>query len=76
MVLARREVSKDVELLVLRHESAVLRPPVGCQNCVIDLDLVFHAARSHSLKDQRGDHSAVGPVVRGLGWVGRCMVIS
>ena len=25
MVLARREVSKDAELLVLRHESAVLR---------------------------------------------------
>jgi len=25
MVLARREVSKDAELLVLRHENAVLR---------------------------------------------------
>jgi putative transposase len=27
-VLVRREVSKDVELLVLRHENAVLRPHV------------------------------------------------
>jgi hypothetical protein len=25
------------------------RGPVGCQNCVIGLDLVFHAARSYSL---------------------------
>jgi hypothetical protein len=27
MVLARREVSKDAELLALRHENAVLRIP-------------------------------------------------
>ena len=41
----------------------------GCQDSVIGLDLVFHVARSYSLKDQRGEHSTAGAVHAGP-WLG------
>ena len=40
----------------------------GAKN-VIGLELVFHSARSYSLKDQRGEHSAVGAAHAGP-WLG------
>jgi hypothetical protein len=36
---------------------------------VIGLELVFHGARSYSLKDQRGEHNAVGAAHAGA-WLG------
>jgi hypothetical protein len=48
---------------------ASLDPCGGCQGSVIGLDLVFHVARSYSLKDQRGEHSAAGAVHAGP-WLG------
>ncbi len=44
-LLARSDTSKDTEILVLRHEVAILRrpvahpKPVGCQNTVWSCDL-------------------------------------
>jgi hypothetical protein len=40
-LLARSSRSKDVEILVLRHEVAVVTPPVGCQNSASGVELVF-----------------------------------
>jgi putative transposase len=61
MVLARREVSKDAELLVLRHESAVLRRQTGRVRCQ-PADRLWLAALSRLIPRRRwGEVFAVTP---------------
>jgi putative transposase len=67
MVLARREVSEDAELLVLRHENAVLRRQIGR---VRDqrADRLWLAALSRLVpRRRRGEVFAVTPVTL-LAW--------
>jgi len=52
MVLARREVSKDAELLVLRHENAVLRRQIGLV-CYQPGDRLWLAALSRLIPRHR-----------------------
>ena len=67
MVLARREVSKDAELLVLRHENAVLRRQVG-RVCYQPGDRLWLAALSRLIPRQRwGEVFAVTPATL-LAW--------
>jgi putative transposase len=63
MVLARREVSKDAELLVLRHENAVLRRPAGRVRCQ-PADRLWLAALSRLIPRRRwGEVFAVTPAM-------------
>jgi putative transposase len=67
MVLARREVSKDAELLVLRHENAVLRRQVSRVRCQPG-DRLWLAALSRLIPRQRwGEVFAVTPATL-LAW--------
>jgi hypothetical protein len=63
MVLARREVSKDAELLLLRHENAVLRRQTGRVRCQAG-DRLWLATLSRLIPPLRR-HAAL-PVIRRL----------
>jgi putative transposase len=67
MVLARREVSKHAELLVLRHENAVLRRQIG-RVCYQPGDRLWLAALSRLMPRRRcGEVFAVTPATL-LAW--------
>jgi putative transposase len=66
MVLARREVSKDAELLVLRHENAVLRRQIGRVRYQPG-DRLWLAALSRLIPRQRWAHVRVTPATL-LAW--------
>ena len=67
MVLARREVSKDAELLVLRHENAVLRRQIGRVRCE-SADRLWLGALSRLIPRPRwGEVFAVTPATL-LAW--------
>jgi putative transposase len=67
MVPARREVSKDAELLVLRHENAVLRRQIG-RVCYQPGDRLWLAALSRLIPRHRwGEVFAVTPAAL-LAW--------
>ncbi len=69
MVLARREVFKDAELLVLRHENAVLRRQIGRVRYQ-PADRLWLAALSRLIPRRRwGEVFAVTPATL-LAWHG------
>jgi hypothetical protein len=68
MVLARREVSKDAELLVLRHQNAVLRRQVGRVRyqradwlCLAALSRLIPAADGRGVRGDPGDSARLAP---------------
>jgi hypothetical protein len=75
MVLARREVSKDAELLVLRHENAVLRRQIGRVRYQPG-DRLWLAALSRLIPQHRwGEVFAVTPATL-LAWCSRPFTVS